>query len=86
VIGLRRRLCPLTVPYNIHAQPVGIIPDIEVRLTIAGIREGRGELLEAALRLILGPDFPSEEIRQLRVAGSEECARWGNDWISLHRW
>ena len=30
-------------------QRVGIIPDIEVRPTIAGIRAGRDELLEAAV-------------------------------------
>jgi C-terminal processing protease CtpA/Prc len=33
-------------------QQVGIIPDVEVRPTIAGIRAGRDEVLEAALRQI----------------------------------
>jgi len=33
-------------------QRIGIVPDLEVKPTIAGIREGRDELLEAAIRLI----------------------------------
>lgn len=37
-------------------QRIGILPDIEVRPTIAGIREGRDELIEAALRVIRQPD------------------------------
>jgi hypothetical protein len=36
-------------------QRIGIIPDVEVRPTIAGIRAGRDEVLEAALRQILEP-------------------------------
>jgi C-terminal processing protease CtpA/Prc len=35
-------------------QRVGIIPDVEVRPTIAGIRAGRDEVLEEAQRQILG--------------------------------
>ena len=37
-------------------QRVGILPDLEVKPTIAAIRAGRDELLEAALRHILGPE------------------------------
>jgi C-terminal processing protease CtpA/Prc len=48
-------------------QRVGIIPDIEVKPTVAGIRERRDELLEAALRQILGPEAKTEEIRKLSV-------------------
>ena len=33
-------------------QRVGLVPDIEVRPTIAGIREGRDAVLEAALELL----------------------------------
>jgi len=33
--------------------------------TIAGIREGRDELLEAALRQILGAETPAGELRKL---------------------
>jgi C-terminal processing protease CtpA/Prc len=34
-------------------QRVGIVPDVEVRPTIAGIRAGKDEVLDAAVRLIL---------------------------------
>jgi len=46
-------------------QRVGIIPDIEAKPTIEGIRAGRDEVLEVALREILGPETPAEEIRKL---------------------
>jgi C-terminal processing protease CtpA/Prc len=46
-------------------QRVGIIPDIEVRPTIAGIRAGRDEVLEEALRQILGLNTPAEEIEKI---------------------
>jgi C-terminal processing protease CtpA/Prc len=36
-------------------QRVGIIPDIEVKRTIAGIKAGKDEILEEALRWILKP-------------------------------
>ena len=36
-------------------QRIGIIPDVEVRPTIAGLRAGRDEVLEAAVRQILEP-------------------------------
>jgi len=52
-------------------QRVGIIPDLEVKPTIAAIRTGRDEVLEAALRKILGPDVAQGEI--------EELARGGRD-------
>jgi C-terminal processing protease CtpA/Prc len=34
-------------------QRVGIIPDIEVKPTIAGIRDGKDELLDATIKLIM---------------------------------
>ena len=46
-------------------QRIGIIPDIEVKPTLAGIKAGRDEVLEAALRQILGPQASAEEIRKL---------------------
>ena len=46
-------------------QRVGIVPDITVRPTIAGIRQGRDEVLEAAMRHILGADVPEAQIRGL---------------------
>jgi C-terminal processing protease CtpA/Prc len=46
-------------------QRVGIIPDVKVRPTIAGIRAGRDEVLEEAVRRILGPDIPAAQIQRL---------------------
>jgi hypothetical protein len=42
-------------PDNRPTQRIGIIPDIVVQPTIAGIRAGRDELLEEAMRQISGP-------------------------------
>ena len=41
-------------PNGDETQRVGIIPDIEVKPTIDGIKKGRDELLEKAIDLILG--------------------------------
>jgi C-terminal processing protease CtpA/Prc len=46
-------------------QRVGIIPDVEARPTVEGIRAGRDEVLEQALRLILGDEGPAAEIEKL---------------------
>lgn len=46
-------------------QRFGIVPDVEVWPTIAGIRDGRDEVLEEALRQILGPQTPLAEIERL---------------------
>jgi hypothetical protein len=46
-------------------QRVGIVPDITVRPTREGIRDGRDELLERALLEILGPGTPDATIREL---------------------
>ena len=46
-------------------QRVGIVPDVIVRPTIAGIRAGRDEVLEEALRQILGSTTSSDEIQKL---------------------
>ena len=40
-------------PNGTETQRVGIIPDLEVKPTIKGIREGKDELLDAAIRIIL---------------------------------
>nr|WP_262921300.1 S41 family peptidase [Maribellus maritimus] len=40
-------------PDGKETQRIGIVPDIEVKPTIQGIREGRDELLEKAIELIL---------------------------------
>ena len=38
-------------------QRIGIVPDLEVSPTIAGIREGRDEVLEAGVSYVLGREF-----------------------------
>ena len=52
-------------PDKSRTQKVGIVPDIELLPTIAGIRAGRDEVLEAALTAILGNEATSEEIREM---------------------
>jgi C-terminal processing protease CtpA/Prc len=42
-------------PDHKPTQRIGIVPDIVVRPTIAGIRAGRDEVLEAAIHRIVGP-------------------------------
>jgi C-terminal processing protease CtpA/Prc len=49
-------------------QQVGIVPDIEVKPTIAGIRAKRDEALEEALRQILGAHPPAAEIATMARA------------------
>jgi hypothetical protein len=51
-------------------QRIGIIPDVEVKPTIAGIRAGRDEVLEAGIRQILGPGVADEVIRKMIRGGS----------------
>jgi hypothetical protein len=46
-------------------QRIGIIPDKTVTPTIEGIRAGRDELLEEAVRQILGPDAPAGEVEKI---------------------
>jgi hypothetical protein len=52
-------------PAKQPTQRVGIIADIEVRPTIQGVRSGRDEVLEAALRQILGPGTPAATIERM---------------------
>jgi len=46
-------------------QTVGIVPDVDVEPTIEGMREGRDEVLEAAIREIVGDALDDERIRDL---------------------
>lgn len=46
-------------------QRIGIIPNREVKPTIAGIRAGRDEVVEAAIREIVGKDVPAEQIEKM---------------------
>ena len=52
-------------------QRVGIVPDLEVRPTIAGTRAGRDEVLEAAVRRLLGRDISPGELKALAAPGDE---------------
>ncbi len=73
-------IMPIPLPGNLRAmmsgigifypdkrptQRIGILPDIEVTPTVEGIKAGRDELLDAALREILGPGIPDTEISKL---------------------
>jgi len=52
-------------------QGIGIVPDLEVRPSIAGIRAGRDEVLEAAVRRVLGRDVTPTELAQLAGPGTK---------------
>jgi len=65
--GLRAMISGIGVfyPDKRPTQRVGIVPDVEVRPTIAAIRVGRDEVLEEALRQILGHEVPADEIEKM---------------------
>jgi C-terminal processing protease CtpA/Prc len=65
--GLESRISGIGVfyPDKRPTQRIGIIPDIVARPTIEGIRTGRDEVVEAALRHILGPGTPASEIERM---------------------
>jgi C-terminal processing protease CtpA/Prc len=65
--GLRSMISGIGVfyPDKRPTQRIGIIADVEARPTIHGIRSGRDEVLEEALRQILGRDVPAAEIERL---------------------
>lgn len=46
-------------------QRLGVVPNVEVKPTIEGIREGRDEVLEDALRQILGREVPPATIENM---------------------
>jgi C-terminal processing protease CtpA/Prc len=54
--GLRTAISGIGVfyPHKRPTQRIGIVPDVDVRPTIAGIRAGRDEVLEEAIRQIVG--------------------------------
>jgi C-terminal processing protease CtpA/Prc len=65
--GLRTMISGLGVfyPDKRPTQRIGIVPDVVVRPTIAGIRAGRDEVLEEGLRQILGRDTPADRVEQI---------------------
>ncbi|MEQ1831548.1 MAG: S41 family peptidase [Candidatus Eisenbacteria bacterium] len=50
-------------------QRIGIVPDLEVHATPAGLRDGRDEVLEAAVRRVLGRELTSAERDALDPGG-----------------
>ena len=69
--GLRSAISGVGVffPDKRPTQRIGIIPDVDVRPTIAGIRAGRDEVLEVAIREILGPSVSLQVIQRM-ISGS----------------
>ena len=59
-------------PDKTPTQRTGIVPDIEVNPTVAGLREGRDEVLEVALREIVGDAVPEDRIRRMASYNREE--------------
>ena len=52
-------------PDKTPTQGIGIVPNVEVRPTIAGVQAGRDEVLEEALRQIVGPGIPQTDIERM---------------------
>ncbi|MEO5906483.1 MAG: hypothetical protein ABIQ11_07145 [Saprospiraceae bacterium] len=52
--GIRTMISGIGVYYpdGKETQRIGIVPDIEVKPTIAGIRDGRDEVLEKAIEVV----------------------------------
>jgi len=65
--GLRSMISGIGVfyPDKKPTQRVGIVADIDAKPTVEGMRSGRDEVLEVALRQILGPDVPAAVIQQI---------------------
>lgn len=71
--GLQTMISGLGVfyPDKKPTQRVGIVPDIMAKPTIAGIRAGRDEVLEQAIRQILGDTVSASEIEKIAKDGSQ---------------
>jgi C-terminal processing protease CtpA/Prc len=52
-------------PDESPTQQIGIVPNVKVAPTVAGIRAERDEVLEEALRQVLGPHVPAAEIEKM---------------------
>jgi C-terminal processing protease CtpA/Prc len=65
--GLRTMISGIGVfyPDKRPTQRIGIVPDIEAKPTLEGIRAGRDEVLEVGLRQILGAQVSAEEVKKL---------------------
>ena len=69
--GLRTAISGIGVfyPDKRPTQRIGIVPDVDVRPTIAGIHAGRDEVLEEGVRQILGRDVPGDQIQRIAAPG-----------------
>jgi hypothetical protein len=65
--GLRAMISGIGVfyPDKTPTQQIGIVPNVKVSPTVAGIRAGRDEVLEEALRQILGSQVPVAEVEKM---------------------
>jgi len=63
--GLRTHISGIGVfhPDRSPTQRVGIVPDVVVTPTVAGIRAGQDEVLEAGLRQILGAEVSADDLQ-----------------------
>jgi hypothetical protein len=52
-------------PDKTPTQRIGIVPNVKVAPTIVGIRAGRDEVLEEALRQVMGRRVPVAEIERI---------------------
>jgi C-terminal processing protease CtpA/Prc len=64
-LGTQISVIGVFYPDKRPTQRVGIVPDVVVKPTVAGIREGRDEVLEAALREILGSTASAAQIQKM---------------------
>ena len=74
--GLRTLISGIGIFFPDHrpTQRIGIVPDLEAKPTLAGIKAGRDEVLEAAIRQILGPAISAAEIESLAKPNSKAAA------------
>jgi C-terminal processing protease CtpA/Prc len=65
--ALRTMISGIGVFYPDHrpTQRIGILPDVVAKPTLAGLVAGRDEVLEAAIRQILGPGTPQADIEHM---------------------
>ncbi len=65
--GLKTMISGLGVfyPDKKPTQRIGIVPDIVATPTIAGLRAGRDEVLEAGIREIVGKTVPAKELERI---------------------
>ena len=73
--GLTGVITGLGIFYPDHrpTQRIGIVPDLTVRPTVAGIRAGRDEVLEAAVKRVLGREINDAE--RSAIYGSDAAGK-----------